>query len=127
MIDEVGRRRSGFVDVQQISDGSFDLIQRYAAIKCAQCLVVALTIGLVFNYILFWNRPLLLAQGLPEFPIYITLIAGITKLALSFWLVPTYGIVAAGALLSYYYITSVGIMALRGVRQIQHNENRAHH
>jgi O-antigen/teichoic acid export membrane protein len=50
--------------------------------------LVALTIGLVFNYILFWNRPLLLALGLPEFPIYVTLAAGIIKLALSFWLVP---------------------------------------
>ena len=89
--------------------------------------LVALTIGLVFNYILFWNRPLLLTLGLPEFPIYITLVSGVIKLALSFWLVPTYGILAAGALLSYYYITSVGIMALRGVRQIQHNENSTHH
>ena len=89
--------------------------------------LVALTIGLVFNYILFWNRPLLLTLGLPEFPIYITLVSGFIKLALSFWLVPTYGILAAGALLSYYYITSVGIMALRGVRQIQHNENSTHH
>lgn len=89
--------------------------------------LVALTIGLVFNYILFWNRPLLLALGLPEFPIYTTLVSGFIKLTLSFWLVPTYGIVAAGALLSYYYITSVGIMALRGVRQIQHNENSTHH
>jgi O-antigen/teichoic acid export membrane protein len=69
----------------------------------------------------------LLALGLPEFPIYTTLVSGFIKLALSFWLVPTYGIVAAGALLSYYYITSVGIMALRGLRQIQHNENSTHH
>lgn len=89
--------------------------------------LAALTIGLVFNYILFWNRPLLLALGLPEFPIYITLAAGIIKLALSFWLIPRFGIFAAGALLSYYYITSVGIMSLRGVDQIRQNENRAHH
>ena len=89
--------------------------------------LAALTVGLIFNYILFWNRPLLLALGLPEFPIYITLISGGIKLALSFWLVPQYGIFAAGALLSYYYITSVGIMSLRGVKQIQQNENSHHH
>lgn len=89
--------------------------------------LVALTVGLVFNYILFWNRPLLLSLGLPEFPIYATLAAGIVKLGLSFWLVPQYGIVAAGALLSFYYIASVGAMAWRGLHKIKQNENRAHH
>jgi O-antigen/teichoic acid export membrane protein len=89
--------------------------------------LVALTIGLVFNYILFWNRPLLLALGLPEFPIYVTLIVGLLKLGASFYLIPRYGIVAAGALLSFYYIASVGIMVWRGVDQIQQNENSSHH
>jgi O-antigen/teichoic acid export membrane protein len=81
--------------------------------------LVALTIGLVFNYILFWNRPLLLALGLPEFPVYVTLIVGLIKLALSFVLVAKYGIVAAGALLSFYYIFSVGIMVMRGMVEIK--------
>jgi O-antigen/teichoic acid export membrane protein len=84
--------------------------------------LVALTIGLVFNYILFWNRPLLLALGLPEFPVYVTLAAGIIKLALSFWLVPVYGVTAAGGLLSFYYIASVGMMVLRGLREIKRLE-----
>jgi O-antigen/teichoic acid export membrane protein len=86
--------------------------------------LVALTIGLVFNYILFWNRPLLLALGLPEFPVYITLIIGLIKLALSFVLVAKYGVVAAGTLLSFYYIASVGIMVLRGVKRIRELEIR---
>lgn len=89
--------------------------------------LIALTIGLVFNYILFWNRPLLLALGQPEFPIYVTLITGILKLLLSFWLVPLYGVAAAGGLLSFYYVASVGVMALRGLSQIGQNENRTHH
>ena len=80
--------------------------------------LVALTIGLVFNYILFWNRPLLLALGLPEVPVYVTLTVGIIKLALSFWLVPVYGVTAAGGLLSFYYIASVGVMVLRGLKEI---------
>ncbi|MBL8091392.1 MAG: oligosaccharide flippase family protein [Anaerolineales bacterium] len=84
--------------------------------------LVALTIGLVFNYILFWNRPLLLALGLPQFPIYVTLIVGLIKLALSFVLVANYGIVAAGALLSFYYIASVGIMVIRGIVEIKKKE-----
>ncbi len=89
--------------------------------------LVALTIGMVFNYILFWNRPLLLSLGLPDFPIWVTLAVGIFKVSLAFWLIPKYGIVAAGALLSFYYIASVGIMALRGVQKIGQNENRSHH
>ncbi|GAB4538762.1 MAG: lipopolysaccharide biosynthesis protein [Anaerolineales bacterium] len=84
--------------------------------------LAALTIGLAFNYALFWNRPLLLALGQPKFPVYATLAAGVVKLALSFWLVPRYGILAAGALLSFYYISSVGGMALRGVKQIIKDE-----
>ncbi|GAB1471018.1 lipopolysaccharide biosynthesis protein [Chloroflexota bacterium] len=86
--------------------------------------LVALTIGLVFNYILFWNRPLLLALGLPEFPVYATLAAGVIKLALSFWLVPIYGVTAAGGLLSFYYIASVGMMAGRGIVEIKKKEKR---
>ena len=86
--------------------------------------LVALTIGLVFNYILFWNRPLLLALGLPEIPVYVTLTVGIIKLALSFWLVPMYGVVAAGGLLSFYYIASVGMMVLRGIAEIKRKEER---
>jgi O-antigen/teichoic acid export membrane protein len=86
--------------------------------------LVALTIGLVFNYILFWNRPLLLALGLPQFPVYVTLIVGLIKLALSFVLVEKYGVVAAGALLSFYYIASVGMMVLRGIKRIRELETR---
>jgi O-antigen/teichoic acid export membrane protein len=84
--------------------------------------LITLVIGLAFNYTLFWNRPLLLSLGLPEFPIKVTLIVGLIKIALAFLLVPRYGIVAAGALLSFYYIASVGIMAWRGVNQIKRAE-----
>lgn len=84
--------------------------------------LVILTIGLVFNYILFWNRPLLLALGLPEFPVYVTLIVGLIKLALSFVLISRYGITAAGALLSFYYVFSVGIMVMRGLKRIRELE-----
>jgi O-antigen/teichoic acid export membrane protein len=64
----------------------------------------------------------LLALGLPEFPVYVTLAAGIIKLALSFWLVPVYGVAAAGGLLSFYYIASVGMMVLRGLKDLGNRE-----
>ncbi|GAB4415292.1 MAG: hypothetical protein Kow002_00280 [Anaerolineales bacterium] len=81
--------------------------------------MLALFVGLAFNYTLFWNRPLLLSLGLPDFPIWATLAAGLVKVGLAFWLLPKFGILAAGALLSYYYITSVGMMSLRGVQEIK--------
>ena len=87
--------------------------------------MLALFVGLAFNYTLFWNRPLLLAFGLPEFPIWATLSAGIIKVALAFWLVPKFGILAAGTLLSYYYIASVGLMVWRGLDEIRRQEVNA--
>jgi len=80
--------------------------------------MIALVVGLAFNYTLFWNRPLLLSLGLPEYPIKVTLVVGLIKIALAFILVPRFGIVAAGALLSFYYIASVGMMAWRGINEI---------
>jgi len=81
--------------------------------------MLALFVGLAFNYTLFWNRPLLLSLGMPDFPIWATLTAGLIKVGLAFWLIPKYGILAAGALLSYYYIASVGMMALRGLQEVR--------
>jgi O-antigen/teichoic acid export membrane protein len=86
--------------------------------------LLALLVGYTFNYILFWNRPLLLSLSLPQFPIYATLIVGLFKLAFSFPLIPRYGVVAAGALLSFYYIASVGVMVLRGLKEIKMKEAR---
>ena len=89
--------------------------------------LLVLLAGFTFNYIFFWNRPLLLSLGFPEFPIYVTLVVGLFKLVLAFPLVPRFGIVAAGALLSFYYIASVGAMVIRGLREIRQNEDRSHH
>ena len=86
--------------------------------------LIALLMGLAFNYTLFWNRPLLLSLGLSEYPIKVTLLIGLIKIALAFLLVPKFGYVAAGALLSFYYIASVGTMAWRGLREIRHQEQK---
>jgi O-antigen/teichoic acid export membrane protein len=96
----------------------------HAEFVAAYPTLLALFVGLAFNYTLFWNRPLLLSLGLPEFPIWTTLMVGLVKVALAFWLIPRYGILAAGALLSFYYIASVGVMAWRGVREIKMKEER---
>ena len=81
--------------------------------------MMALLVGFVFNYTLFWNRPLLLSLGLPEFPLKATLGAGVTKLALAFPIVPQLGYVAEAGLLSFYYIASVGAIVWRGMKEIR--------
>lgn len=86
--------------------------------------LIALLVGMAFNYTLFWNRPLLLSLGLPAFPIRVTLIAGLIKVVLAFPIVPRYGYVAEAALLSFYYIASVGVMAWRGLLEIRHQEQK---
>ena len=106
----------GFIFLGQFALVIFTGRQEFVAAYPA---MIALFIGLAFNYTLFWNRPLLLSLGLTDYPIWTTLIVGLAKLALAFWLVPRYGILAAGTLLSFYYIASVGIMAWRGVKEIQ--------
>ncbi len=81
--------------------------------------LLALLAGFTFNYILFWNRPLLLSLGLPGFPLKATVIAGVAKLALAFPLVPRFGYTAEAVLLSLYYIASVGAIVWRGVKEIR--------
>ena len=87
--------------------------------------MMALLVGFVFNYTLFWNRPLLLSLGLPEFPLKATVVAGVAKLALAFPIVPRFGYVAEAALLSFYYIASVGAIVWRGLKEIRHKESNA--
>jgi len=87
--------------------------------------LMALLIGMVFNYTLFWNRPLLLSFNLPAFPLWATLIAGLLKVGLAFPLVPRYGYVMEAALLSMYYILSVGLIVWRGMIEIKRQESLA--
>ena len=84
--------------------------------------LIALLLGFVFNYILFWNRPLLLSLALPAFPFKSTLIAGMIKIALAFPLVPRFGYIAEAGLLSFYYVASVGANVWRGLKDIREKE-----
>ncbi|HTP00386.1 MAG TPA: oligosaccharide flippase family protein [Anaerolineales bacterium] len=87
--------------------------------------MLTLLAGMAFNYTLFWNRPMLLSLGLPTFPLWATLFAGLVKLGLSFPLVPRYGIVMEAALLSFYYVLSVGLIVWHGLRELRRRERAA--
>ena len=84
--------------------------------------LIVLLFGMVFNFTLFWNRPILLSFSLPTFPLVATLAAGLLKTGLAFLLVPRYGYVMEAALLSLYYIISVGLMVWRGLDEIRRQE-----
>lgn len=84
--------------------------------------VLALLVGLAFNYTLFWNRPLLLSLGLPAFALWAILVAGALKVGLALWLVPRYGYVMEAILLSLYYLLSVSLIVWRALMEMRRRE-----
>jgi O-antigen/teichoic acid export membrane protein len=84
--------------------------------------LLALVVGLTFNYTLFWNRPVLLSLGLQNFALLAVVIAGVSKIAAAVPLVPRFGFAMEGALLSMYYIISVGLMASKGLIEVQRRQ-----
>jgi O-antigen/teichoic acid export membrane protein len=80
-------------------------------------------IGLGFANILFWNRPLLLSLGLPMVPYRISLYCGIAKIGLAFLLVPRYGLNVEALLLSAFFVISVSLIVLRGLKEVKIREN----
>lgn len=84
--------------------------------------MIALLIGLAFNYAFFWNRPLLLSLGLPAFALWAILFAGGLKVGLAFLLVPRFGYVMEAGLLSLYYVVSVGLIVWRGLTELGRRE-----
>lgn len=71
---------------------------------------------------LFWNRPLILALGHATFPLAVMALVGTVKIALSFYLVPRYGMNAQAALMSAYFVLSIGIIVWRGLAEIKQRE-----
>jgi O-antigen/teichoic acid export membrane protein len=88
--------------------------------------VYPLTLVLLVGYgtanIMNWNRPLLLAFGMPTYPLLIAVGVGAFELLFILWLVPHGGYLAMAAILSAYLALSVGITARRGWSEIQARE-----
>ncbi len=78
-----------------------------------------LLIGFGTANILYWNRPLLLSLGLPTYPLKVMAFTGLAKIFLSFLLVPRYGYLAQAALMSAYFVVSVGLIVRKGMREIE--------
>ena len=80
--------------------------------------LLVLLVGYGSANIFFWNRTLLLAFNQPGYPFRVMLWCGLLKVALSFWVIPHLGYIGAAALLSIYFVVSVGLISLHGLRQI---------
>lgn len=76
---------------------------------------VILAVGYGFATIFQWNRPLLLALGKPAFPVLVAVGVGAVELMLMFTLTPRYGYLAHAAILSGFFIISIGINIGRGL------------
>jgi O-antigen/teichoic acid export membrane protein len=88
------------------------------AYACFLVLLVGYGVANIAN----WNRPLLLALGRPNFPLIVSAIASAVEIALIFWLVPTGGYLVGAAIVSGYFVISIGWTALRGISIIKHEE-----
>jgi O-antigen/teichoic acid export membrane protein len=90
--------------------------------------MLVLLIGFGFANILFWNRSLCLALGLPDYPLKVYLWGMVVKVALAFLLIRQAG--AAGYiveawLLSGFFLVTVGLTVWRGLIEVRRAETLA--
>ncbi len=84
--------------------------------------LVLLLIGYGFANIFHWNRPLWLALGKPELPLIVAALAGLLEIALTFLLVPQGGYRMQAALLSLYFLLSIGWLVWKGIQTLKEAE-----
>lgn len=87
--------------------------------------VLILLIGYGCANILNWNRPLLLALGMPGYPLKISAWVGLVKTILTLAMLPLWGYLVEAALLSGYLVTTVVANVWRGLRELRPAESHA--
>ncbi|MDH5506074.1 MAG: oligosaccharide flippase family protein [Anaerolineae bacterium] len=85
--------------------------------------LVILLVGYTFVNIFYWNRVALLALNRPVFPTIVNFIGMLVKVAGIFVLGERYGYIQFAALLSGYYIFTVGLAAGRAILDIAHQQS----
>jgi len=81
--------------------------------------MLILIIGYTFVNVFYWNRVALLSLSRPVFPTVVNFVGMVLKLSLIFLLVPHYGYLAFAALLSGYYLFTVGLATMRVFRDVR--------
>ena len=95
-----------------------------AQARPAYPVLLILIAGYGFAGIFQWNRSLFLSIGKPGYPLLISILTGVIELALIAVLVPRFGNVGMAAILSGYFIVSIGFISLRGVLEIRRRERQ---
>ncbi len=93
-----------------------------AAFLPAYPALVVLLVGFLAANVFYWNRTALLALDKPGYPTRVNLVAAILKVGLALVLLPMFGYVASAALLSGYYIFSVGLNARKAFQTLHERE-----
>jgi O-antigen/teichoic acid export membrane protein len=93
-----------------------------AQARPAYPLLLILLLGYGFASIFQWNRSLLLTLGKSGYPVLVSTLTGIVEIGLIFLLVPHYGYLMLAAILSAYFIVSIGLIVTRGLREIRNQQ-----
>lgn len=100
---------------------TFNLLGDYAPAYPA---LMIMLIGYGVANIFFWNRPLLLAQGMPHYPLQVAFWGMLIKVVLMLVLLPQTNYLVEAWLLSAYLAGTVLIFVWRGLREIRHAEQQ---
>ncbi len=100
---------------------TFKLLVEYAPAYPA---LMILLVGYGVANIFFWNRPLLLAQGQADYPFWVSFWAMLAKVGLALALLPRTNYLVEAGLLSGYFIITVGLIAWRGLREVDRAEEK---
>ncbi len=84
--------------------------------------LVILLVGYGMANVFHWNRPLLLAFGMPGFPVMAMAVVGVVEIALIFLLVPHYGYLAESAIVSGFFVAAIGWIVWRGLNVLHQKE-----
>ncbi len=87
--------------------------------------LVIMLAGLLVANSFYWNRTALLSLDRPDYPTKVNAAAAFMKIVLTLALVPRFGYLAAAALLSAYYLFSIGLNVRRTYQEIALREAAA--
>ena len=100
-----------------------DFLRKVTTLSFAYNMLLVLGLVVLGRWVLLIFGSEYVSFNLPTFPLWAALIAGLLKVGLAFPLVPRYGYVMEGWLLSFYYILSVGLIVWRGMRELRRQES----
>lgn len=102
----------------------FLTILKNGAFQPSFAAILILLLGYGFANILFWNRPLLLALGNPNYPLVVMLVVGLVKIGLMLAFVRSWGFLGQAGLLTGYFVFSVGWIVLGGLAFLRRQEQQ---